>query len=59
MHIVGSAPAHLPETHGLYCIVCVCIVLCRGPAEADELLARADFVKNVAYDWKEPGGSKL
>ncbi|KAI3425139.1 hypothetical protein D9Q98_008910 [Chlorella vulgaris] len=31
----------------------------RGPAEADELLARADFVKNVAYDWKEPGGSKL
>ena len=23
----------------------------RGPAEADELLARAGFVKNVEYKW--------
>lgn len=30
---------------------------CRGPQEADELLARAGFVKNADYRWGSEGGA--
>ncbi|EFN53828.1 hypothetical protein CHLNCDRAFT_36395 [Chlorella variabilis] len=49
LHLIdaGALPVH-PYPYGS-----------RGPPEADELLARAGFVKNSRYDWHEAGAARL